>query len=86
MYLDNLNPSSPILHLSYSQVNQLTLSLVHQLHLSVMGYSGLVHKVVIDLLATHRTMCKLSSVLFAVFATLFTKVKTPSVNFALLVN
>ncbi|XP_065904261.1 midasin-like isoform X2 [Dysidea avara] len=58
---------------SHSKVDPSTLPLVHQLHLSVMGYSSLVHKLVMDLLASHRTMCKLSSVLFAVFATLFTK-------------
>ena len=57
------------------QIDPTTLQLVHQLHLSAKEFNELVHKLLVDLLATHRTMCKLSSVLFAVFATIFSKVR-----------
>ena len=57
------------------QIAPTTLQLVYQLQLSVKEYNELINKLLVDLLATHRTMCKLSSVLFAVFATIFSKVR-----------
>lgn len=57
-----------------SQIDSTTLQLVYQLQLLVKEFNELINKLLVDLLATHRTMCKLSSVLFAVFATIFSKV------------
>ena len=63
------------------QVDSTTLQLLHQLQLSVKEFNELINRLLVDLLATHRTMCKLSSVLFAVFATIFSKVESSVVDY-----